>query len=239
MTDDIRTRLGITPAGAHQVNANRRSFIFRHMLDDGFCRLLIACDQINSPRPCPIELANAHSGAAEPGLDGAGSRGREDHRHLSVNEAKFIPNGRVLIGSSEEEEGNLTRPSEFDEMLCQLLDSKPIGNYTLEVTAQHDEQPVGNAHARLLVYEKDLELSNTTADPVLLANLANQTKEIGGKMVVPELLAKTIEELVDKTPQFDEEISEKVTYWDKQPFFFLFIALLCGEWYLRKRWQLV
>ena len=58
-------------------------------------------------------------------------------------------------------------------------------------------------------------------------------------MVDPEKLAQSLEERIDKTPASDEEVSERIPYWDKKPFFFLLVALLCGEWYLRKRWPLV
>ena len=39
--------------------------------------------------------------------------------------------------------------------------------------------------------------------------------------------------------ELETEIETKRDYWDTWPFLLLFVGLLCSEWFLRKRWQLV
>ena len=39
--------------------------------------------------------------------------------------------------------------------------------------------------------------------------------------------------------EMEIETQEKLTPWDTWPFFLLFIGLISGEWYLRKKWGLV
>jgi uncharacterized membrane protein len=113
------------------------------------------------------------------------------------------------------------------------------GDYRIKVTAHDGGKDLGTAEARFLVPNQDLELDRPAAEPSLMAQLAEMTASAGGKALAPEELPALIKHFADAPPKLEEEIVAKVTYWDKWPFFLLFVALLGVEWYLRKRWGLV
>ncbi len=113
------------------------------------------------------------------------------------------------------------------------------GDYTIEVEAQGPGGTLGEAKARFLVFDQDLELDNAAADPSLVASLAKITESAGGKTASPESLSQVLEDLRKKRSEFDLEIQERVTLWDTWPFFLLLVALMCCEWWLRRRWGLV
>ena len=72
-----------------------------------------------------------------------------------------------------------------------------------------------------------------------MANLAQTTKAAGGRAVVPEELAKLCKELRVQPRDLEVAVETKQTPWDKPWFFLLVVAMLSGEWYLRKKWGLV
>jgi uncharacterized membrane protein len=125
------------------------------------------------------------------------------------------------------------------ELLGTLLDTTSAGDYTLEVTATEGPQSLGTARARLLVFEQDLELDNPAADPGLLSSLARITAKYGGTALAPEEFPSLLERLNNTPLELETEIETRRDYWDTWPFLLLFVGLLCGEWFLRKRWQLV
>jgi hypothetical protein len=69
------------------------------------------------------------------------------------------------------------------------------------------------------------------------------TEPFGGRLVAPEQLLGLLEEVRDKPPEMEIEIQTKWqladTAADAWTWFLLFVALLAGEWFLRKRWSLV
>jgi hypothetical protein len=117
--------------------------------------------------------------------------------------------------------------------------TQAAGDYTIEVEAQGPAGPLGEARARFLVFDQDLELDNAAADPTLVASLAKITESAGGKTAPPESLPEVLEELRQKRASFDVELQERVTLWDTWPFFLLLVGLMCTEWWLRRRWGLV
>jgi len=117
-----------------------------------------------------------------------------------------------------------------------FLETEAPGDYVLHVQATHNGTPVGEAQARFLVYEQDLELDNPAADRALLESLAAMT---GGKSIAPEQLGSLLEELKAAVDKLQVEIQSKQTLWDTWPFFLTFVVLLTVEWYLRKKWGLV
>lgn len=122
------------------------------------------------------------------------------------------------------------------EMSGTFLETQPVGDYTLVVTATHGAEAVGTARARFLVFEQDLELNNPAADIGALESLAETTS---GKRVAPEQLPALLAELKAGTKELEVETQSKHTLWDRWPFFLCFTALLVLEWFLRKRWGLV
>jgi hypothetical protein len=117
-----------------------------------------------------------------------------------------------------------------------FLEAEVPGDYVLHVSATHNGMPVGEARARFLVYEQDLELDNPAADRALLESLAAMT---GGKSIAPEQLGSLLDELKVATDKLQVEIQSKQSLWDTWPFFLAFVGLLAVEWYLRKKWGLV
>ncbi len=114
------------------------------------------------------------------------------------------------------------------------------GDYAINISADTAAgDPIGDARARFLVFEQDLELDNAAADPTLLASLSAMTSSLGGRSLAPEELPALIEEFASQPQEMEIETQEKLTPWDTWPFFLLFIATISGEWYLRKRWGLV
>jgi hypothetical protein len=107
------------------------------------------------------------------------------------------------------------------------------------VKAKDDGVELGKAEARFLVPMQDVELDRPAAEPTLMAQLAEMTKPAGGAALAAEELPDLLKRLAAKPPELKEEVIAKVTYWDTWPFFLIFVGLLGGEWYLRKRWGLV
>lgn len=125
-----------------------------------------------------------------------------------------------------------------DQMSGVFSDTQAAGDYTIEVSAASKEM-VGNARARFLVYDQDLELDNAAADPTLLSSLARMTSQAGGQMLAPEELPTLIERLKKEPPDLETKIDEKKSPWDTWPFYLTFVGLLSVEWALRKRWGMV
>ncbi len=114
------------------------------------------------------------------------------------------------------------------------------GDYAINISADSAAgDPIGDARARFLVFEQDLELDNAAADPTLLASLSAMTSNLGGRSLAPEELPTLIDEFASQPQEMEIETQEKITPWDTWPFFLLFVATISGEWYLRKKWGLV
>jgi len=110
------------------------------------------------------------------------------------------------------------------------------GDYTIQVTAAKDGEPLGGTRSRFLVVEQDLELDNAAADATMLESLAAMT---GGRSLVPEELPDLIERLAQDAESLEVRTETKRPLWDTWTFFLLLVGLLAIEWYLRKRWGLV
>ncbi|MCE9548616.1 MAG: hypothetical protein K8T25_24330 [Planctomycetia bacterium] len=126
-----------------------------------------------------------------------------------------------------------------DEIEGEITDKLPPGQYTIEVTATSAAAALGTARARFLVYEKDLELTNATADPALMASLADATKAQGGRVVQPEELPKLLAELAARPVDVETKVQVRQTYYDQWYVFVALVGLMSVEWFLRKRWRLV
>jgi uncharacterized membrane protein len=113
------------------------------------------------------------------------------------------------------------------------------GDYKIVVSARDSGETVGTASARFSVSDQDVELDQPAAEPVFLASLANITANAGGQGLAPEELPYLLEKLKSRADQFEEEIVETLTLWDRWPMMLAFVGLLSTEWFLRKRWGLV
>jgi uncharacterized membrane protein len=105
------------------------------------------------------------------------------------------------------------------------------GEYRVVVKGFRGDQLVGSDSARFLAYRDDRELEHPAADLALLDQIAKLTD---GKLVSPEQLEKYLKAL-DLTQLTETVVEREVRLWDNWPFFLLFAAALCGEWWLRKR----
>lgn len=125
----------------------------------------------------------------------------------------------------------------------QFAETATPGDYKIDVTAQADGQTIGTVSARFLVFDQDVELASQAADPELMSRLAQLTKDAGGRVVAPEQLSELFRELLTKPREAPVETQSKWrlgdTAADAWLFFLLFVGLLSGEWFLRKKWGLV
>jgi hypothetical protein len=153
----------------------------------------------------------------------------------SVREAQF--EAAVVMPDGHRRPVRLWRQG--DQWTGSFLETELSGDYAIEVKAQADGQPLGEARARFLVFVEELELDNPAADPALLANLATLTKELGGEALAPEQFNELLERLRDRASRREVTVRAKQTLWDRWPFLFLLVGLLSAEWFLRKRWGLV
>ena len=132
----------------------------------------------------------------------------------------------------------LTVVAEGDHAAGVFDQTQTAGDYAISVSATDHGARLGTARARFLVYEQDLELDNAAADPTLLANLSAMTKDVGGRSLAPEELPDLLRAIQEKPAEIEVETVIKQTPWDTWPFFLAFVALVSGEWYLRKKWGL-
>jgi uncharacterized membrane protein len=134
----------------------------------------------------------------------------------------------------------LHRPLELvrqgQQMTGSFGDTEMAGDYAIEVTASHKDQPLGAARARFLVFQQDLELDNASADAGTMESLAAMSD---GRSLAPEQLPELIRILAEDTENLEVQQETKKTFWDTWPFFLTIVVLLSIEWYLRKRWGLV
>ncbi len=132
------------------------------------------------------------------------------------------------------------RPSsQGEKSLANFSETDLPGDYRISITASEGGEIRGTAQARFLVPNQDMELDQPAAEPTLLAALANLTADAGGQGMAPEELPNLLEELLSRTTEFEETISKHRTLWDTWPLFLTLVAVLGGEWWLRKRWGLV
>jgi hypothetical protein len=126
-----------------------------------------------------------------------------------------------------------------DGFAATFRDTSKPGDYQIVVKAKDGGAELGTAEARFLVPNQDMELDRPAAEPTLMAQMAEMTKPAGGAALAAEELPDLLKRLANKPPELKEEVIAKVTYWDTWPFLLIFVGLLGGEWYLRKRWGLV
>lgn len=117
------------------------------------------------------------------------------------------------------------------------------GDYLIEVQAIADGRPIGTGQANFQVLDRDLELSNPAADYDLLARLASQTKDSGGRIISAEELPELFRQIKDRRHESEIEIQSKWQLGDTALDAWLFLVALIGvlttEWFFRKKWGLV
>jgi hypothetical protein len=101
----------------------------------------------------------------------------------------------------------------------------------------------GTASARVIVYDEDLEMMRAAADHDFLRKLA---AEGGGEFHRVEQLAAFLNSLLERPAERDRVRLDLWPDWRRTTrspflvlFFLLFVAAVCGEWLLRRRWGMV
>jgi hypothetical protein len=179
---------------------------------------------------------------------------------IELSQRRFAPNGRVefTVGAISPEgipdpSANFTaevvlpdgsrHPVRMaraaDQTTGLFVETRMPGDYAIEISANRDGAHLGQARARFLVYEQDLELDNAAASPSLMASLAKFTATAGGKSMAPEELPTLLDEIKQMPLDLEIETQVRQTPWDTWPFFLIFVGLLSAEWFLRKRWGMV
>jgi len=161
---------------------------------------------------------------------GAESAQGEPIQGASFDVVVHTPDGRAVDVRSTPREG---------ESSADFRETETPGDYRIVVTGRQGSDVLGTAEARFLVPDQDLELDRPAAEPTLMVQLAEMTGPAGGASLAPEELPELLKRLAAKPPEIKKEVIAKVTYWDTWPFFLLFVGLLGGEWFLRKRWGMV
>ena len=110
------------------------------------------------------------------------------------------------------------------------------GDWRLTVTATKPDGGTVQRSARFTIFRQDLELANPRANPLLMRQLAEAS---GGGVRSPEEIGGILDEIRGKPATFETLEQWSYTAWDKWPMFLLLALLLCGEWFLRKRFGLV
>lgn len=130
-----------------------------------------------------------------------------------------------------------------DQVSGAVEETGKAGDYLIAVTVHVNGQSAGQAQANFQVLDRDLELSNPAADYDLMARLALQTKDVGGRPVSPEELPQLLREIKERQSESQVEVQTKWqlgdTAADSWLYLLVFASILTGEWVLRKRWGLV
>ncbi|HYO26361.1 MAG TPA: hypothetical protein VEQ85_15580 [Lacipirellulaceae bacterium] len=163
------------------------------------------------------------------------SLGAEDEQGAALADATF----EVRVEQPGGEAVAVTPSRRGTALVGSFAETAGPGDYRITVSARNAGESVGEATARFSVSDQDVELDQPAAEPMLLASLAEMTKEAGGAALAPEELPDLLERLKSRAQEFEEEIVETITLWDRWPALAAFVGLLSTEWYLRKRWGLV
>jgi len=115
------------------------------------------------------------------------------------------------------------------------------GDYRIAATVQTavsptEEDSTKSATARFLIIDRNVELDNPIASPMVLENIAGMT---GGRTIAPEQFPHLLEELARQSSELVEQRETKKTLYDTWPFLLLFVAYISAEWFFRKRWGAV
>lgn len=138
---------------------------------------------------------------------------------------------------------SLTQTPEYSRsQLDRELIARP-GIYAIQVEGRKAGQAIGQSEVEFVVFDQDREKANPAGDPQLLARIAAQTSEFGGKAIVPEELGSLLDQILADPPQLKTIVPRRwqlgSTSLDGAIFLLLFAGLMIAEWALRKKWGLV
>lgn len=120
--------------------------------------------------------------------------------------------------------------------------ARRVGRYKANV--QHalargssDRRPLFNESRPFDVELQSLEFLNPTADPAAMARLAAAT---GGKAFARQGL-RDLAALANDIPREPQVVALRTVedFWDSPLFLLIFLGIICTEWVLRKKWELI
>jgi hypothetical protein len=107
---------------------------------------------------------------------------------------------------------------------------KTPGFYRFETRAFLNDEPLGDDSTAVYATAPDIEYSDPTPDRGLLDEIARRT---GGEPVSLETIGRLNRIIERDRLQADRQRERSV--WDRSAFFIALVALLCVEWFLRKK----
>ncbi|MEQ8788493.1 MAG: glutamine amidotransferase [Pirellulaceae bacterium] len=188
----------------------------------------------------------------------------QDDVWLKLPQRRFDPGTRVeFTGGAKTSTGEVIADARFEGVLTlpdgaaetielsrdgdgvvgRIDDTSQPGVYRMELVGRNNERTLGAARATFEIFDRDVELANSAANPDQLRRLAERTAEFRGRAVTPEELPAALEEIRANLPPLELTVKEPHELFDSAAaawgLFLLVVLLLTGEWILRKRWSLV
>jgi uncharacterized membrane protein len=155
-----------------------------------------------------------------------GAKDAEDH---PVSDVKFTVQVTGPSGKSSQVE-SLAASGTATTTFSQTTEP---GDYWVTVHAEKNGTSLGfDATTRFIVDPRDLELDNPAADYSLLEAISSLS---GGTSLLPEELESFLTRM-NKEKSWNNDLIRyrRISLWDNWFFLTLFVALLTGEWFLRK-----
>ncbi len=165
-----------------------------------------------------------------------------------------IENGtyQIEVLRPDGSKANLQAARFGNEMRGRFENTDKPGEYRLLIKGEGKDVDgtvvTGESSARFLVYEEDQEMARIAADTTFMENLG---KSGGGTYVGDrgERLQEYLRSLLDKPPQLDRADFRLYPDWRNMEasatgsgflaiFYLIFVAILGGEWLLRRTWGL-
>ncbi|MCC7191243.1 MAG: hypothetical protein IT444_00550 [Phycisphaeraceae bacterium] len=147
------------------------------------------------------------------------------------------PDGRPIKRQAKLE--NNESSSVSGETFSTVFDVPTAGQYDVQAVARVGEQTIGTDQITLSVIQPVIEFTQTDPDKPLLQDLAKITR---GKVLEPSDLGNIIEiahlepRKIEVQPNAEKD---SVPAWDKWYFAVALLAIMSGEWFLRKKNQWV
>lgn len=167
--------------------------------------------------------------------------GARDTVGQPIGDAELTATLRTPDGTSRSV--SLTRTPEHSRAQLPREAIAQAGIYLLRVEGKKGGESLGESEVEFVVFDQDREKATPAADPQLLVRLAEQTKDFGGKALVPEELGGLLDQLLANPPEMKTVIPKRwqlgSTSLDGSIFILLFATLMTTEWALRKKWGLV
>jgi len=142
------------------------------------------------------------------------------------------PDGTIQIAALVDENGVMTGS---------FRTTQQPGDYRINASVQIgttlvEDDSLKSATARFMILDRNIELDNPIASPMVLENIAGMT---GGWTIAPEQFPQLLEELARQSNELVEQRETKRTLYDTWLFLLLFVACISAEWFFRKHWGTV